>query len=61
MKVDVNPHGGLAIAPNFFVPFQGERPTRSGLRVEILPPTRSVIRDRLALKSQANQKAVQEL
>jgi len=25
-KVDVNPNGGLAIAPNFFVPFQGERP-----------------------------------
>jgi selenium-binding protein 1 len=28
MKVDVNPHGGLAIAPNFFVPFQGERPNQ---------------------------------
>src|SRR6266851_918773 len=25
-KVDANPGGGLAIDPNFFVPFQGERP-----------------------------------
>jgi selenium-binding protein 1 len=25
-KVDVNPNGGIAIDPNFFVPFQGERP-----------------------------------
>ncbi|HVA68606.1 MAG TPA: selenium-binding protein SBP56-related protein [Candidatus Binataceae bacterium] len=25
-KVDVNPAGGLAVDPNFFVPFEGERP-----------------------------------
>jgi methanethiol oxidase len=25
-KVDVNPAGGIALDPNFFIPFEGERP-----------------------------------
>jgi selenium-binding protein 1 len=25
-KVDVNPAGGMALDPNFFIPFEGERP-----------------------------------
>ena len=25
-KVDVNPAGGIALGPNFFIPFEGERP-----------------------------------